>query len=240
MTAYVALVAIGNVLMGMMLARYLPPSAIFPQRTSPGSRTDQSWPAPQPEADVEMSQLWVTDEDLADNDQASTTVKPESEENKLREVAPALMKSWADFAQQLRDLKERTRFCRPAQNMQLARQAAEQLRACGQVWYSQFEPCLRGEELDDGAKALIEDAEIGDIEMFAAQIETTLTNIDALDWTGSVDEVLNSLERELDLLDKQQKSVAKKSKTNRGRGVNQSSVISNKNVAIVETVSEPR
>ena len=80
------------------------------------------------------------------------------------------------------------------------------------MWYAQFEPCLSNGELDDATKALVAGAEIRDIEMFAAQIETTATNINALDWTGNVDEVLDCLERELALLDKQQKCVATKVK----------------------------
>jgi hypothetical protein len=48
--------------------------------------------------------------------------------------------------------------------------------------------------------------------MFAAQIETTLTNIAALDFTASVDEVIAALERELELLNCQQAEVAKSMK----------------------------
>lgn len=194
MTAYVALVAIGNVLVGMMLARILPPSAICPQYFSPRSRARRMRPERKPEPTVrtvEMPQSSATREELADRDQPDSADKSIEEERKPRHAAPDFVKSWADFAQQLRDVKDRTRYCRPAQDMKLARQAAEQLRTCAQVWYAQFEPCLSNGELDDATKALVAGAEIGDIEMFAAQIETTLTNINALDWTGKVDEVLN-------------------------------------------------
>ena len=208
MLTYIAFVAIFNVFVGMVLAQLLPPSAIFPKYASPGSRTDQS----RREPNVEAPQVSGAGEELTDRGQTSTADKPESEEKKSHQAAPAFVKSWADFAQQLRDLKDRTKFCRPAQDMRLARQAAEQLRACAQVWYSQFEPCLSGEQMDEVAKALVEHAEMSDIEMFAAQIETTLTNINALDWTGKVDDVLDCLERELGLLDIQQQNVAKKGK----------------------------
>ena len=51
------------------------------------------------------------------------------------------------------------------------------------------------------------------VEMFAAQITTTLSNIDALDFTTSVDDVLIALERELEMLDRQQKSVGQSHQT---------------------------
>ena len=208
MLTYIAFVAIFNVFVGMVLAQYLPPSAIFPKYASPGSRTGHSRREPNGEA----PQVSGAGEELADCGQTSATDKPESEEKKSHQAAPAFVKSWADFAQQLRDLKDRTKFCRPAQDMRLARQAAEQLRVCAQLWYSQFEPCLSGEQMNQGLKTLVEGAEMSDIEMFAAQIETTLTNINALDWTGKVDDVLDCLECELGLLDIQQRNVAKKGK----------------------------
>src|SRR5205085_972454 len=106
---------------------------------------------------------------------------PKNEDRKSRRAAPEYVKTWADFAQQLRDLRDRTQFCWRAQDMHLARQAAEQLRTCAQVWYSQFEQCLNGGEVDEDVKALVAGAEISEVEMFAAQIETTMTNINALD-----------------------------------------------------------
>jgi hypothetical protein len=202
MTAYVALVAITNVLIGVMLAWYLSPSATLFRPAS--TLTVPIDPA------IELQRVLAYSDELYERKPLGTRGTPEPEAKKPSHAAPIYAKSWADFAHQLHDLKKRTQFCRPAQNMQLARQAAEQLRACAQVWYSQFESCLSSVKMDEAVQALVAGAEISDIEMFAAQIETTLTNINALDWNGSVDDVLNCVERELDLIDAQQKSVCKK------------------------------
>lgn len=213
MTTYVAFVAIGNVILGFMLARYLPPETMIPRRSiaqsnaSPRARSKgNSANAEAMADDARPSSDTSTDQPSVDERKTTT---PEPDEPKQRRGPPPMVKSWDEFAHQLRELKERTRFCRPAQNMNLARQAAEQLRACAQVWYAQFESLLSGAEMDDAAKALVAGAELGDIEMFAAQIETSLTNVNAIDWQGSVDEVLNCLDRELELLDAQQRKVAK-------------------------------
>jgi len=131
--------------------------------------------------------------------------KPEPGESTSAAAAP--IKSWDDFSHQLSDVKARTHFCRSIQDARLAEEAALQLRACAKEWYGQFERCLRGEKLDDATQALVEGKSMNAVEMFAAQIETTLSNIEALDFTTSVDDVLNVLERELEMLDRQQKSV---------------------------------
>ncbi len=205
-TAYVALVAIGNLFLGMMLARIVPPATLLPHRFAPQPRVGRPQPEPA-ERKVEVPKSVVIPAEVVDRHQPAPTEEADEKIKKVRGLAPAAVKNWGDFAQHLRDVKDRTRYCRSAENMRLAQQAAEQLGACAKEWYGQFEACLRGEKLDDATQALVEGKSMNAVEMFAAQIETSLSNINALDFTANVDDVLNALERELEMLDRQQKSV---------------------------------
>ena len=207
MIAYIAFVAVVNLLLGMLLAKILPPAKL--------RRTElPSIELPDPPArTVVLPPSSVTRVEPIEREPVVPVAhEDESESHRERKAPPAALKTWADFAQQLRDVKDRTRYCRSSQDMRLARQAADQLKACAQIWYAQFEKCLLGEELDEATKSLVEGADMGAIEMFAAQIETTLTNLNALNFEGPFEEVLNSLERELGLLDDQQKSVSRRPK----------------------------
>jgi hypothetical protein len=201
--AYIAFVAVVNLLLGMLLARIVPP----PRR---GSTSQPVIPEPAERKVVLPPSLVIRIEPTPPDQSAPVAIKDEPElRHKERHAPPGELKTWADFAQQLRDVKDRARYCRPAQDMRLARQAAEQLKGCAQIWYGQFEKCLVGEVLDDATQALIEGADMSAVEMFAAQIETTLTNLNALDYNGPVNDVLDALDRELALLDSQQKSVGR-------------------------------
>jgi hypothetical protein len=210
MLAYIALVAVLNVLLGAFVAQVvdLSPFFCFIRRTPPMTHIDDSLNVGRQD-DIPISSPETSASVEGFTGQSKELVQTETEDVPLlKKTPPANAKTWGDFAQQLRDVKSRTRYCRPAQNMKLARQAAEQLKACAIVWYSQFEKCLLGEELDEETRMLVSGADMGAVEMFAAQIETTITNLGALDFTGSVDELLNLIEKELELLDNQQKKVA--------------------------------
>ncbi len=124
MIAYVAFVAVANLLLGMLLARLL---ASAPPQPQPTVR------APEPlDRKVVLPRSSVIRIEPVGPEPLTPVAKKDEEETQRKEhhAPPAALKTWADFAQQLRDVKERTRYCRPAQNMKLARQAAEQLKGC--------------------------------------------------------------------------------------------------------------
>jgi hypothetical protein len=204
MIAYIAFVAVANVLLGFWLGRMVPPSKIRAWRAG-GS---QQQPADRV-VKLPSSATIRIKPTLPEIRHSEPKAEPESQELKNHSAPPPPLKTWADFAEQLRDVKDRTRYCRLAQDKRLARQAAEQLKACASVWYAQLEKCITGEPLDEATQSLVAGADPSALEMFAAQIETTLTNLGALDWNGSPLDVLNCLERELGLLDQQQKAVLK-------------------------------
>jgi hypothetical protein len=216
MVVYVTLVAILNLCLGMVLGRIMPPSRIMNRRQprrSPQAESSRPIPAELTSGTVEFPKSSVVTPEATAPDCSSTpNTEEEAEQRGSRTAPPGHVKTWAEFAQQLRDVKDRTRYCRPAQDIQLARQAAEQLRTCGLAWYAQFEKCLTGEPLDEATQTLVEGADPNAIEMFAAQIETTITNLGAIDWTDSVDNALDCLEREISLLDGQQKAVLNSTK----------------------------
>jgi hypothetical protein len=83
------------------------------------------------------------------------------------------------------------------------------LKSFVREWYAQFEECLHREQPEEATQSAAPGQTLSTVEMFAAQLETTLSNIDALDYTQPVDEVLDMLNRELETLDRQRRSFAK-------------------------------
>jgi hypothetical protein len=211
MVAYIALIAVVNIALGIYLTRAVDLRQLGLASGKQKSADSQPIRPSAEEMPEECSATTVDGSSAGKADDASSTPLTPTDEPASptkNPLPPTNVKSWDEFAHQLRDLKQRTTYCRPAQDMKLARQAAEQLKACATVWYFQFEKCLLGETLDDATRELVEGADMGAIEMFASQIETTITNVGAIDYTGPVNEVLDLLEKEMALLDSQQKNVA--------------------------------
>lgn len=206
MIAYVSFVAITNLLLGMALARYLAPPAVQARHT--GDRT--SAPSTPP--------ICIEVVEARDNESTSDSAVPPTEEVVPTEEPaaaakeadkPTLAELWNEFAAQLRDVSERVNYCRAAQDIALAQQAASRLKSFVREWYVQFEECLNRELPAEASPSAPNGQTLGAVEMFAAQLETTLSNIDGLDYTQPVDDVLDVLKRELETLDRQRRSFAK-------------------------------
>lgn len=213
MIIYFAIVAITNVLIGLILARYIWfPTNVFSVAalTPAGARTAHRAAA------APVARSFATQQNQQAVERPDTTPveinkasAPDAEENHAdRAKARAeYAKSWSDFAQQLREIKSRVNYCRSAPDMNLLRQAADQLKACALVWYEQLGKCISGEELDATTKALVDGMDLSAIEMFAAQCETSISNLEAFDYSVPAADVLAALEREIEMLDSQQKNV---------------------------------
>jgi hypothetical protein len=212
MVVFVVCCAALNLLLGAVLAWLFPPESIWPaaaaalfegrQReahgivyTSPSDGGSATNPY-----DADLSTTHGTS-------RAASDAAPNDPQRPRPPSKPAPARNWAEFDQQLRDLRQRIRYCRPALNMKLARQAAGELKSCALIWYAQFAKCVSGEPLDEATQALVQGADASAIELLAAQIETSITNLGAVDFSGRVDDALNAIERELDLIDDQQKKV---------------------------------
>src|SRR5262245_46212938 len=107
----------------MLLARFFPPSKL---------RRAEQPSVKLPDLPVRTVVLppssAITIEPVEREPLAPVAMTQEAEPTHERKAPPAALKTWADFAQQLRDVKDRTRYCRTSQDMRLARQAAEQLK----------------------------------------------------------------------------------------------------------------
>ncbi len=208
MIAYVSFVAITNLLLGMALARYLSPAATAPHNNIRDGRSEPQLPTDVPESEP-------CEETAAELKVDNAAVTTSTEVTVSRTPAPAqtdtptLAALWNEFAAQLRDVSERVHYCRAAQDIALAQQAASRLKSFVREWYAQFEECLHREQPEEATQSAAPGQTLSTVEMFAAQLETTLSNIDALDYTQPVDEVLDMLNRELETLDRQRRSFAK-------------------------------
>lgn len=205
MIAYVSFVAITNLLLGMALARYLSPATLQPRY--PGIRR-RATTLPPPVVTEEPSVVESTD-DSEVPPQVEAIPAPETSVEVAEKDKPTLAALWNEFAAQLRDVSERIHYCRAAQDITLAQQAAMRLKSFVREWYAQFEECLQHEQPDEASQSAASGQTLSTVEMFAAQLETTLSNIDALDYSQPVDDVLDALNRELETLDRQRRSFAK-------------------------------
>jgi hypothetical protein len=208
MVAYVSFVAITNLLLGMALAKYLSPVAV---QTLSSRRSQLTAPEPTPAAPQAAAQEKAPAEMKVDDSATSAAVEatPGSAAETVPSEKPTLAALWNEFAAQLRDVSERVHYCRSAQDITLAQQAATRLKSFVREWYVQFEECLHREQPEGASQSVAPGQTLNSVEMFAAQLETTLSNIDALDYSQPVDEVLDVLDRELETLDRQRRSFAK-------------------------------
>lgn len=210
MIAYVSFVAVTNLVLGMALARYLSnagvhtapansrPQLDLPSTTDSLSLSDDK--ADVPDAIAEVGAAAMVDETVP----SEIGIAVPADDDK-----PTLATLWSEFAAQLRDVSEKVQYCRVARDTALAQQAASRLKSFVKEWYTQFEECLQREQPDETTQQAAAGQSFGAVEMFAAQLETTLSNIDALDYTLPCDDVLDLLNRELETLDRQRRGFAK-------------------------------
>ena len=74
------------------------------------------------------------------------------------------------------------------------------MRDCAQLWHGQLGNLLDGESTPARMR-LDSDGGVNLVEMCVAQLETTLSNIDSLDWQGETAEILKCMDREINSLD---------------------------------------
>ncbi|MDX1945375.1 MAG: hypothetical protein SFU86_08200 [Pirellulaceae bacterium] len=105
-------------------------------------------------------------------------------------------KSWADLKADLQTLLDRASYSRSANDKRLACETAGQLREFAESWCAALQPWLvdrdaAGDSLPGGEVAATE------VEMWVAQLETTLRNLGEMDPAEPTDAVLDRLDREL-------------------------------------------
>lgn len=116
---------------------------------------------------------------------------------------PALNRRWnsqvENAAEELRDIRDRVRYCQSTRDSRLLKEAADRLRSWARTRVESLSQQLESAEM-------VPDSESQSIalEMYASQVETSLNNIQMLDWSDGADAVATQLEREIELLDQPQ------------------------------------
>jgi hypothetical protein len=209
MVLYVAFVAITNVCIGFTVGHIL---------HSPKNRSDDDelW-----DTDIDDRACSKSNCDADHRQNRASEVNDEdvsSDTQSLKDESPSKSHSdhtWigdkCEFATQLREVTERASYCRGARDKTLLRQAAEQVLSCISQRYDELQHILSA---SDGNERLI-GAALDGVEMLSAQIETSISNLRALDWSAPVDDVGVRLDCELTLLNEQQRMLSSMLRTSK-------------------------
>jgi hypothetical protein len=204
MVIYVAVIAIANIGIGWILGRYVP---FAPAIVSPGHAAADETEFHARENDAAEEFDSVIADQSSENAEDEAAVERVVEPTDTSATSPSVEKTWSDYTNQLREIAERTKYCRDAKDRQLARQATAQLATCVDHWYSAIQAGLEHASGDATDILGLRNVATAGLEMYSSQIETSLSNIRSLDWTADFDVFLAKLETELHLLDDQQKLV---------------------------------
>ncbi len=206
MLAYIAVIAVINLVLGMHLARMLSSSAL----ASPTILSHDPLPT---ESIVET--LQGTGERTAEEPEHNTTTAPSSQQDSEHSTAAIANNQaaispdpWTAIAAQLQELTDEVQACRTSPDPQSARNAASRLRTQSAAWQQQCENALQHDQSGEQLKADASAESSTAVEAFVSQIKTTLSKIDTLDFEPSLDAVLDSLQCEIESLESLQKSVA--------------------------------
>lgn len=103
-----------------------------------------------------------------------------------KKTPPPTARTLADYDQEFRTLRDRLRYAR-TNDSYLAKDMAAQLHSCVLSWHSSL--------ADSVSRALadVPAADADQLEMCLAQLETTKSNIDSVDWKMPFDEILEVL-----------------------------------------------
>jgi hypothetical protein len=202
MVFYVALVAITNICVGFAVGRLLHSPTRWHEQ-------DDEWDVDEDLDGCSESgnHSKQADETAADAEQYD---EPNDEQNCEKEVQGITrnVRAWfsekGEFATQLRDVTDRASYSRASRDKGLLRQAADQVLSCISIRYDELQRTLG---LAEGDTSLNGDA-LSALEMLSAQIETSMSNLRALDWSEAFDDLYVRLDSELSLLNEQHRTLA--------------------------------
>ncbi len=102
-----------------------------------------------------------------------------------------------DIRHDIANLRERTRYAATANDKQLAKSVATELRSRTQLWQKHLQELLDANlaQLDHDPAAKVDCVTP---ELCLAQIETLQTNIKMIDWSDSTEAIFKKLEREIE------------------------------------------
>jgi hypothetical protein len=193
---YVAFIAILNLCIGAALAYLLPP--LRQDKSIEGDGLSRDGRHDEIEHDRQAAS------DIEENAEGRAESETDFEFRSTHDVADVIdpLETWSAYSGQLRDIRQRAQYCRTSQDKNLGRQVASQLQNSIENWYAELQRML-----DDPDEASSAGFDIASLEMFSSQVETSLSNIKAIDWSLKFEETLAQIENEITLLHEQQRTV---------------------------------
>lgn len=203
MIYFILFVSIANLALGFATARlcqrrYGPLSAgqsnFSAEPAQPGGLQDQNTrPSP-----ASASPRAVSPAKAASREQINCSDRQSTGPNSAAWTAP---KTWSNLKPEIQSLLDRARYARSAGDKRLAQEMAGQVRDFAQSWCTALQPgqYARG-PAENGL--LGDQVNAADVEMWMAQLETTLRNLGEMEPTETADAVLDRVERELAALER--------------------------------------
>jgi hypothetical protein len=191
MTWFAVLFAIINLLIAYGLVR-LYVSVTASEHVTPSQATQATHGAGKPDEVSLPRSTSSTQVDPTEVNEPEVKAVQASAENRADAKTAAQTQSWTQ-EEQLQAIGRRIRYAQSVAQKHLAKDAAAQLRDWAVSWQRQLEGYLK-----DGPTP----ADAEQIEMCLAQIESTLSNLDAIAWDDAVETTCRRLEHEFALLEK--------------------------------------
>jgi hypothetical protein len=127
---------------------------------------------------------------IAESEMLASAAKQNTIPAETNVQLPPSTSEWQD---ELQAIGQRIRYARLVGEKQLAKDAAVQLRGSAVMWQRRLDGYLKGASAADDADQ---------VEMCLAQIESTLSNLDAVPWNETAATAFDCIEREFAVLEK--------------------------------------
>lgn len=203
MLAYIAIVAVMNLLLGMVVARMLAPARAG-RKSAPRNRE----PLPTESSAETLQGSGEEEDDVAsggepsrETDSASATTDSATDGNDV------IVETLATIANELQELSKDVETCRTVGDTQLLRATVEKMRTMSTAWREQCEQGAHTEQPDEDTLPIQPGPPATAIEALVSQIRTTLSQIDEIDLESPLESVVDALQREIESLDSLQKTI---------------------------------
>lgn len=206
-TLYVALVAISNLFLGVLLQRFCPfcDSVQLPETHQ---REKSAVNLPAGFANQETLPIGIPTLETCSGSQQpddSLIVEAAIPADAVSEQLGTAIERLPDFFHHLGQIHSRIEYCAGLNDKDLLQSAAKQLAARIEAFYAQFADAVFCTSRSQAQINLLAGIPASEVELLAAQIETTATNISMIDWCETVVDISAKLKHELDHLSHEHK-----------------------------------
>ena len=111
---------------------------------------------------------------------------------------------WKELDASVAQLNSRIEYVQSIDDKTLAQQAVKDFQEALSVWHGKLSALLE----DEDTESTMDLAELMLLEQFVAQLETTLANLNELDWTDDLETIVARVEKELRTLDETRPQLA--------------------------------